>query len=57
MDQAVEYMLNMDYVQAEEAYQTALSIDEESERAYRGLADDYAARENDGCGGRFKAGL
>lgn len=44
LDQAVEYMLNMDYVQAEEAYQTALSIDEESERAYRGLADDYAAQ-------------
>lgn len=44
LDQAVEYMMNMDYVQAEEAYQTALSIDEESERAYRGLADDYVAQ-------------
>lgn len=44
LDQAVEYMLNMDYVHAEEAYQTALSIDEESERAYRGLADDYVAQ-------------
>lgn len=44
LNQAVEYMMNMDYVQAEEAYQTALSIDEESERAYRGLADDYVAQ-------------
>ncbi len=44
LDQAVEYMMNMDYVQAEEAYQTALSIDEGSERAYRGLADDYMAQ-------------
>ena len=44
LDEAVEYMMKMDYVQAEEAYQTALSIDGESERAYRGLADDYAAQ-------------
>lgn len=58
LDQAVEYMLNMDYVQAEEAYQTALSIDEESERAYRGAGGRLCRPgKNDGCGGHFKTGL
>lgn len=44
LDQALEYMTAMDYVQAEEAYTQALTIDESSVRAYRGLADDYLAQ-------------
>ena len=58
LDQAVEYMVNMDYVQAEEAYQTALSIDEGSERAYRGLAERlYGAGKDSRCRGYIKKGL
>ncbi len=34
----------MNYLEAQEAYTEALSIDEGSVRAYRGLADDYAAQ-------------
>lgn len=44
MDKAAEYMTAMDYVHAEEAYSEAISIDESSVKAYRGLADDYAAQ-------------
>ncbi|MDO4291755.1 MAG: tetratricopeptide repeat protein [Eubacteriales bacterium] len=44
LDQALAYMTALDYVQAEEAYTEALSIDEGSVRAYRGLADDYVAQ-------------
>lgn len=44
LDQALEYMTAMEYVQAEEVYSEALSIDEGSVRAYRGLADDYLAQ-------------
>lgn len=44
LDKAIEYMTNMDYVQAEEAFAEALSIDDSSVRAYRGLADDYQAQ-------------
>lgn len=45
LSKAAEYMTAMDYVHAEEAYSEALSIDESSVRAYRGLADDYMAQE------------
>lgn len=41
---AAKYMTEMNYVEAQEAYTEALSIDEGSVRAYRGLADDYAAQ-------------
>lgn len=44
LSKATEYMTAMDYVHAEEAYSEALSIDESSVRAYRGLADDYVAQ-------------
>lgn len=44
LNKAMEYMTEMDYVHAEEAYSEALSLDETSERAYRGLADDYLAQ-------------
>lgn len=44
LKKANEYMLNMQYVQAEEAYTEALSIDETSVKAYRGLAEDYLAQ-------------
>lgn len=44
LDQALECMTALDYVQAEEAYTQALTIDESSVRAYRGLADDYLAQ-------------
>lgn len=44
LDEALEYMAAMEYVQAEEIYSEALSIDEGSVRAYRGLADDYLAQ-------------
>lgn len=44
LDKAAEYMTAMDYVHAEEAYAEAISIDESSVRAYRGLADDYVAQ-------------
>lgn len=44
LSEAVEYMTAMDYVHAEEAYAAALSLDDSSERAYRGLADDYLAQ-------------
>lgn len=44
LDKASEMMSAMDYVHAEEAYSEALSIDESSVRAYRGLADDYVAQ-------------
>ncbi len=38
-------MTAMDYVHAEEAYTQAISLDESSVKAYRGLADDYVAQE------------
>ena len=41
---AAKYMTEMNYLEAQEAYTEALSIDEGSVRAYRGLADDYAAQ-------------
>lgn len=44
LDEAMEYMTEMDYVQAEEAYSEVLSIDGTSVKAYRGLADDYVAQ-------------
>lgn len=44
LDKAAEYMTAMDYVHAEEAYSEAISIDESSVKAYRGLADDYVAQ-------------
>lgn len=44
LDKALEYMSEMDYVHAEEAYSEVLSIDEASVKAYRGLADDYVAQ-------------
>ncbi len=37
-------MTAMDYVHAEEAYAQAISLDESSVKAYRGLADDYVAQ-------------
>lgn len=44
LDRAWEYMTAMEYVQAEEIFSEALSLDENSVRAYRGLADDYMAQ-------------
>lgn len=44
VNKGLEYMTAMDYVHAEEAYSDAISLDETSERAYRGLADDYLAQ-------------
>lgn len=44
LDRAASCMVSLDYVQAQEAYEQALSIDETSERAYRGLADDFIAQ-------------
>ena len=41
---AAKYMTELNYLEAQEAYTEALSIDEGSVRAYRGLADDYAAQ-------------
>ena len=41
---AAKYMTEMNYLEAQGAYTKALSIDEGSVRAYRGLADDYAAQ-------------
>lgn len=41
LDEAEEYMQAADYGHAQEAYEKALEIDEESVLAYRGLADDY----------------
>lgn len=46
LDKAAEYMEAMDYVQAQTAYEEALEIDQTSIRAYRGLADDYIAQNN-----------
>lgn len=47
LNRAMDLMTEMDYVQAEEVYTQALSIDENSVRAYRGLADDYLAQGRD----------
>lgn len=44
LDKAAEHMMNMEYVEAEEAFAEALSIDEGNVVAYRGLADDYQAQ-------------
>lgn len=44
LEEAAEYMTAMDYVHAEEVFSEALSIDESSVKAYRGLADDYVAQ-------------
>ena len=44
LDRAMGLVAAMGYVQAEEVYSEALSIDENSVRAYRGLADDYLAQ-------------
>ena len=44
LEAAKAYMTEMDYVNAQEAYETALSIDDTSVQAYRGLADDFTAR-------------
>ena len=44
LDSAASYMTEMDYVQARGAYEEALTIDETSELAYRGLADDLMAQ-------------
>ena len=44
LNRARDLMTAMEYVQAEEVYTEALSIDETSVRAYRGLADDYMAQ-------------
>lgn len=44
LNEAMEYMTEMDYVHAEEAYSEVLSLDETSIKAYRGLADDYVAQ-------------
>lgn len=44
LDSAASYMNATDYVQAREAYEEALQIDDSSELAYRGLADDYMAQ-------------
>ena len=41
---ARQLMTTMDYVQAEEKFQEALSIDSTAAAAYRGLADDYLAQ-------------
>lgn len=44
LEAAGAYMTEMDYVNAQEAYEEAISIDGTSVQAYRGLADDYIAR-------------
>lgn len=44
LDKASEYMAAMEYEEAQEVYEEAITLDEESVKAYRGLADDYAAQ-------------
>lgn len=45
LDEAAEYLAASQYAQAQEAYEEALALDETSELAYRGLADDYLAQD------------